>query len=50
MLDRSHILRALQYLDSIFDRDGMQEMRGQAWNDSDRMLLQEIIRIHATGE
>jgi hypothetical protein len=45
MQEHAHILDVLAYLDTIFDREGMQEMRGQAWNDSDRMLLQHVIKV-----
>jgi hypothetical protein len=36
-------VQRLAYIRSIFERDGMQAVRGQAFNDSDTMLLDQVI-------
>lgn len=37
------LLRALQHADRLFDRHGFQQIRGQAWTDSDRDVIQAAI-------
>ena len=38
------MLAALQMAESLFDRQGFQEMRGLAWNDGDRKQIQDAIK------
>lgn len=38
------LLAACELADQILARDGLQEIRGLAWHDGERWLIQEAIR------
>lgn len=45
----SQLLAACELADQILARDGLQEIRGLAWHDGERFVIQEAIR-RAKGE